>query len=150
MKAFPGIHEQRVSFRVHRELARLTIASKRRVLVLGLGLVLVLPAVLVLVLPAVEHARMDGGTNPFANFVSALQDDERRVKGLEPALSSVNLQLSALELKRGNSPLHPVSTPGEVDTPKAVYRLRNFGDDLNVGANQRTKSLRLKEAQTDR
>lgn len=136
MKAFPGIHEQRVSFRVHRELARLTIASKRRVLVL--------------VLPAVEHARMDGGSNHFANFVSALQDDERLVKGLEPALSSVNLQLSALELKRGNSPLHLVSTPGEVDTPKAIYRLRNFGDDLNVGANQRTKSLRLKEAQTDR
>ena len=95
---------------MHRELARLTIASKRRVLVLGL--------VLVLVLPAVEHAQMDDGTNPVANFVSPLREDERRVKGPEPALCSVLLQLSALELKRDNSPLHPVSTPREVDTPR--------------------------------
>ena len=107
---------------MHRELARLTIASKRRVLVLQ----------------AVEHAQMEGGSKSFSNFVSALWEDERGVKGLEPALSSVLLQLSALELKRNNSPLHPVSTPGEVDTPKAVKRLRNFGDDLNVGANQPT------------
>ena len=107
---------------MHREPARLTIASKRRRLVLQ----------------AVEHAQMDDGTNPVANFVSTLLEGERGVKGLEPALSSVLLQLSALELKRNNSPLHPVSTPGEVGTPKAVHRRRNFGDDLNVDANQPT------------
>ena len=142
-EGIPGIHEEGGTFRVHRELASLTIASKRRVLGLVLGLVFVL------VLPAVEHAQMDDGTNPVANFVSTLQEGERGVKGLEPALSSVLLHLSALELKRNNSPLHPVSTPGEVGTPKAVHRLRNFGDDLNVGANQPTSSSRSKAAQTD-
>ena len=91
-----------------------------------------------LVLQAVEHAQMDGVSKSFPNFVSALQEDEHRIKGLEPALSSVLLHLSALELERNNSPLHPISTPGEVDTPKAVKRLRNFGDDLNVDANQPT------------
>ena len=107
---------------MHRELANLTIASERRVLVLQ----------------AVEHAQMDGVSKSVANFVSALQEDEHRIKGLEPALSSVLLHLSALELERNNSPLHPISTPGEVGTPKAVHRRRNFGDDLNVDANQPT------------
>ena len=49
-----------------------------------------------LVLQAVEHAQMDGVSKSFPNFVSALQEDERRIKGLEPALSSVLLYLSAL------------------------------------------------------
>ncbi|MCU1639212.1 MAG: hypothetical protein JWL94_1859, partial [Microbacteriaceae bacterium] len=49
------------------------------------------------------------------NFLSALQEDERRVKHIESALSSTLLQLSSLKLKRHSSLLHPVSTAGEVD-----------------------------------
>lgn len=120
-KAFPGIGEEGGIFRAHLELARLTIALKRRVLILQ----------------AVEHAQMEGGSNPFTNFVGALQEDERRVNDLEAGLSSILLRLSTLELKRRTGLLHPVFTPGEVDTLlKSAYRLRKLGDNLNVGANQ--------------
>ena len=89
---------------------------------------------------------MDGRTNPFANFVSALQEDERRVKGLF-ALSSIRLQLSSLELNRLHSLLHPVSTPGETDTlPQAIYRLGNFGNDLNVGTIQPDVVIEIKRS----
>jgi hypothetical protein len=119
--AFPGIDGQGGTFRAHLELARLTIALKRRVLVLQ----------------AVEHAQLDGRSNPFVNFIGALQEDERRVNDLELGLRSTLLELSTLELKRQTGLLHPVPTPREVDALlKAVYRLRNFGDDLNFGTSQ--------------
>lgn len=130
-KAFPGIHEDGGTFRAHLELARLTIALKRRVLVLQ----------------AVEHAQMEGGSNPFANFVGALQEDERRVNDLESALSSILLRLSTIELKRHTGLLHPVSTPGEVDALlAAVYRLRDFGDDLNLGASQPDVAIEIERS----
>lgn len=132
-KEFSGINEAGGTFRAHLELARLTIALKRRVLVLQ----------------AVEHAQMDGGTNPFTNFVSALQEDERSVNDFESALSAVLFRLSTIQLKRHTGVLHPVSTPGEVDALlKAVYRLRDFGDDLNVGGSQPDVAIEI-ERSTD-
>ncbi|TFB83599.1 hypothetical protein E3O44_17135 [Cryobacterium algoricola] len=130
-KEFPGIHEEGGIFRAHLELARLTIALKRRVLVLQ----------------AVEQAQMDGGSNPFANFVSALQEDERRVNELESALSSILLHLSTLELRRHTGLFHPVSTPGEVDALlRAVYRLRNFANDLSVGGTHADVAIEIERS----
>ena len=127
-KAFPGIGEEGGIFRAHLELARLAIALKRRVLILQ----------------AVEHAQLEGGGNPFTNFVGALQEDERRVNGLEAGLNSVVLRLSTLELRRRTGLLHPVFTPGEVDALlKAAYRLRELGDNLNVGANQADVAIEI-------
>lgn len=127
-KAFPGIVEEGGIFRAHLELARLTIALKRRVLILQ----------------AVEHAQMEGGSNPFTNFVGALQEDERRVNDLEHGLSSILLRLSTLELKRGTGLRRPVFTPGEVDTLlQSAYRLRALGDNLNVGGNQTDVAIEI-------
>jgi hypothetical protein len=120
-KAFPGIGDEGGIFRVHLELARLTIALKRRVLILQ----------------AVEHAQMEGGSNPFTNFVGALQEDERRVNDFEAGLSSVLLRLSTLELKRRTGLFVHLFTSGEVDfLLESAYRLRKLGDHLDVGVNQ--------------
>ena len=120
-KAFPGIADEGGTFRAHLELAKLSIALKRRVLVLQ----------------AVEHAQMEGGSKRFANFVGALQQDERRVNNLEAGLHSILLRLSTLELKRGSGLRHSVFTPREVDMLlKSAYRLRGLGDTLNLGADQ--------------
>lgn len=116
-KAFPGIDEEGGSFRAHLELARLSIALKRRVLVLQ----------------AVEHAQQDPG-NPFARFIEELRDDERRVNELEQSLDSVVLRISALELKRHGGFRIPAFTPNEVDhLLHAAYRLRALGDDVATG-----------------
>ncbi|MDQ0744664.1 hypothetical protein QFZ62_001972 [Clavibacter sp. B3I6] len=120
-KAFPGINEDGGLFRAHLELARLTIALRRRVLILQ----------------AVEHAQMDSGSNPFTNFLGALQEDERRVNDLEAGLVSILSRLSTLELKRRSGLRHAVFTPAEVDNLlRSAYRLRSLGDGLNAGASQ--------------
>ncbi|WP_324012671.1 hypothetical protein [Microbacterium sp. JZ37] len=116
-KSFPGIDEDGGTFRAHLELARLAIALKRRVLVLQ----------------AVEHAQLDD--NPFKRFLGELHDDERRVNELEAGISSVLLKLSTLELKRHGGFRIPAFTPGEVDDLlAAAYRLRAFGQELNLAA----------------
>ncbi|WP_445442940.1 hypothetical protein [Clavibacter sp. km1a] len=120
-KAFPGINGDGGLFRAHLELARLTIALRRRVLILQ----------------AVEHAQMDVGSNPFTNFLGALQEDERRLNDLEAGLVSILSQLSTLELKRRTGLRHAVFTPAEVDNLlRSAYRLRSLGDDLNRGTSQ--------------
>lgn len=127
-KAFPGINEDGGIFRAHLELARLAIALKRRVLILQ----------------AVEHAQLEGGANPFTNFIGALREDERRVNDLDAGLSSILLRLSTLELKRHSGLLHPVFTAGEVDTLlKSAYRLRELGDNLNAGSDQADVAIEI-------
>ena len=127
-RSFPGISEEGGIFRAHLELARLTIALKRRVLILQ----------------AVEHAQMEGGGNPFTNFVGALREDEQRVNDLEAGLSSILLRLSTIELKRRSGLLHPLFTAGEVDTLlKSAYRLRKLGDNLSVGTNQADVAIEI-------
>jgi hypothetical protein len=116
-KAFPGIDEEGGSFRAHLELAKLAIALKRRVLILQ----------------AVEHAQLEGASNPFKSFLRTLQDDERRVDELEAVIKSVLVRLSTLELKRHGGIRHIVFTPGEVDELlRASYRLRSLGDELEA------------------
>jgi hypothetical protein len=101
------------------ELARLTIALKRRVLILQ----------------AVEHAQMADGSNPFTNFVGALQEDEKRVNDLENGLIAILARLSSLELKRRTGIRHAVFTPAEVDNLlRSAYRLRGLGADLLGGS----------------
>jgi hypothetical protein len=118
-KAFPGINEDGGIFRAHMELARLTIALKRRVLILQ----------------AVEHAQMADGSNPFTNFVGALQEDEKRVNDLENGLIAILARLSSLELKRRTGIRHAVFTPAEVDSLlRSAYRLRGLGADLLGGS----------------
>jgi hypothetical protein len=130
-KAFPGINEEGGTFRAHLELARLAIALKRRVLILQ----------------AVEHAQLEGASNPFTNFVGALQEDERRVDELESGLSSILIKLSTLELKRHSGFRSPMFTPGEVDNLlKSAYRLRALGDGLNVGTNQSDVAIEIERS----
>jgi hypothetical protein len=120
-KVFPGINEAGGAFRAHLELARLAIALKRRVLVLQ----------------AVEHAQLEGTSNPFMAFVQSLQDDERRVDELEQGITSMLLRLSTLEIKRNGGLRGIMFTQGEVDNLlRAVYRLRALGDDLEVEASE--------------
>lgn len=117
-KAFPGIGQEGGLFRAHLELARLSLAMRRRVLVLQ----------------AVEHAQRENAERPFATFVRTLRDDQRRVDEMESRLSSVLLRLSTLELKRHGGVRHLVFTQGEVDgLLKAAYRLRALGDDVRQG-----------------
>ncbi len=116
-KDFPGIDGVGGSFRAHLEISRLAIALKRRVLILQ----------------AVEHAQMDGGSNPFASFIRTLQDDERRVDELEAGLSSVLLKLSSIELKHRGGIQGIMFTPGQVDgLLQAAYRLRALGRDVDL------------------
>ena len=130
-KPFPGINEGGGAFRAHLELARLAIALKRRVLVLQ----------------AVEHAQLEGTTNPFKSFIGTLHDDERRVDELESGISSVLLRLSTLELKRYGGFRSPMFTQGEVDgLLKAVYRLRALGDGLNVGIDQADVAIEIERS----
>lgn len=117
-QAFPGIGQEGGLFRAHLELARLSLAMRRRVLVLQ----------------AVEHAQRENAERPFATFVRTLSDDQRRVDEMEARLSSVLLRLSTLELKRHGGVRHLVFTQGEVDgLLKTAYRLRALGDDVRQG-----------------
>lgn len=117
-KAFPGIGQEGGLFRAHLELARLSLAMRRRVLVLQ----------------AVEHAQRENAERPFATFVRTLREDQRRVDEMESRLSSVLLRLSTLELKRHGGVRHLVFTQGEVDVLlKTAYRLRALGDDVRQG-----------------
>ncbi|MFI7605863.1 hypothetical protein ACIBTV_12140 [Micromonospora sp. NPDC049366] len=126
--AFPGINEEGGVFRAHLELARLAIALKRRVMVLQ----------------AVEHAQLAGTSNPFKSFVGTLHDDERRVDELESGINGVLLRLSTLELKRNGGFRSIMFTQGEVDELlKAAYRLRAFGDDLNLGIHQADVAIEI-------
>ncbi|MFG3301878.1 hypothetical protein [Micromonospora chersina] len=130
-KSFPGINEEGGTFRAHVELARLAIALKRRVLVLQ----------------AVEHAQLVETDNPFKSFIGTLRDDERRVDELESGINSVLLRLSTLELKRTGGFRSIMFTPGEVDDLlKAAYRLRAFGDDLNVGIHQADVAIEIERS----
>ncbi|MEV6368164.1 hypothetical protein AB0L86_14865 [Micromonospora musae] len=127
-KSFPGINEEGGAFRAHLELARLAIALKRRVMVLQ----------------AVEHAQLAGTSNPFKSFIGTLHDDERRVGELESGINSVLLRLSTLELKRNGGFRSIMFTQGEVDDLlKAAYRLRAFGDDLNLGIHQADVAIEI-------
>ncbi|MGV9804832.1 hypothetical protein [Micromonospora chersina] len=130
-KSFPGINEEGGTFRAHVELARLAIALKRRVLVLQ----------------AVEHAQLVETDNPFKSFIGTLRDDERRVDELESGINSVLLRLSTLELKRTGGFRSIMFTPGEVDDLlKAAYRLRAFGDDLNLGIHQADVAIEIERS----
>lgn len=127
-KSFPGINEEGGTFRAHVELARLAIALKRRVLVLQ----------------AVEHAQLVETDNPFKSFIGTLRDDERRVDELEAGINSVLLRLSTLELKRQSGFRSLMFTPGEVDDLlKAAYRLRAFGDGLDLGIHQADVAIEI-------
>jgi hypothetical protein len=126
-KAFPGITEEGGTFRAHLELARLAIALKRRVLVLQ----------------AVEHAQQDT-KNPFKSFTESLHANERRIDELETDIYSVLLRLSTLEVKPHRGFRSQVFTHGKVDDLlKAVYRLRAFGDGLNVGIHQADVAIEI-------
>lgn len=130
-KAFPGIDEQGGAFRAHLELSRLAIALKRRVLVLQ----------------AVEHAQLEGATNPFRTFVRTLQDDERRIDKLEAGLSSVLLRLSTIELKHRGGLQGIMFTPGQVDgLLQAAYRLRALGDGLDMATNQSDVAIEIERS----
>lgn len=130
-KSFPGLTEEGGVFRAHLELARLSIALKRRVLVLQ----------------AVEHAQLAGTNNPFKSFIGTLHDDERRVDELETGINSVLIQLSTLELKREGGFLSIMFTQGEVDDLlKAVYRLRALGDGLNMGIHQTDVAIEIERS----
>lgn len=118
-KAFPAINEDGGTFRAHLELARLAIALKRRVIVLQ----------------AVDHAQQDTN-NTFRSFIGTLRDDERSIDELESGISAVLHRLSTLELKRQGGFRSPVFMQGEVDDLlRAVYRLRAFGEGLNMPSN---------------
>lgn len=126
-KSFPGITEEGGTFRAHLELARLAIALKRRVLVLQ----------------AVEHAQQDTN-NPFKSFTESLHANERRIDELETDIYSVLLRLSTLEVKPHRGFRSQVFTHGKVDDLlKAVYRLRAFGDGLNVGIQQADVAIEI-------
>ncbi|MGW9197570.1 hypothetical protein [Micromonospora chersina] len=130
-KSFPGINEEGGTFRAHVELARLAIALKRRVLVLQ----------------AVEHAQLVETDNPFKSFIGTLRDDERRVDELESGINSVLLRLSTLELKRTGGFRSIMFTAGEVDDLlKAAYRLRAFGDGLNLGIHQADVAIEIERS----
>ncbi|MEU5529654.1 hypothetical protein ABZ744_22220 [Micromonospora chersina] len=130
-KSFPGIDAEGGTFRAHVELARLAIALKRRVLVLQ----------------AVEHAQLVGTDNPFKSFIGTLRDDERRVDELESGINSVLLRLSTLELKRQSGFRSLMFTPGEVDDLlKAAYRLRAFGDGLDLGIHQADVAIEIERS----
>lgn len=130
-KSFPGIDEEGGTFRAHVELARLAIALKRRVLVLQ----------------AVEHAQLMDSDNPFKSFIGTLRDDERRVDELEAGINSVLLRLSTLELKRQSGFRSLMFTPGEVDDLlKAAYRLRAFGDGLDLGIHQADVAIEIERS----
>ncbi|GHJ54713.1 hypothetical protein Nm8I071_40200 [Nonomuraea sp. TT08I-71] len=130
-KSFPGIDEEGGTFRAHVELARLAIALKRRVLVLQ----------------AVEHAQLVESDNPFRSFIGTLRDDERRVDELEAGINSVLLRLSTLELKRQSGFRSLMFTPGEVDDLlKAAYRLRAFGDGLDLGIHQADVAIEIERS----
>ncbi len=98
-------------------------------------------------LQAVEHAQLDGTNNPFQSFIATLQEDERRVDELESGINSVLLRLSTLELKRPGGLRSPMFTQREVDgLLKAVYHLRAFGDDVNVGARQADVAIEIERS----
>lgn len=130
-KPFPGIEEEGGAFRAHVEFARLAIALKRRVLVLQ----------------AVEHAQREGANHPFKSFLEALRDDERRIDELESGVNSVLLRLSTLELRRPGGFRSIMFTQSEVDgLLKAVYRLRAFGDRLDVGVRQGDVAIEIERS----
>lgn len=132
-KAFAGIDRDGGLFRAHLELARLAISLKRRVLVLQ----------------AVEHAQLEGSTNPFKSFLGSLQEDERRVDELESGIATVLLQISALELKSQSKLSKVLITQGTAnELLKTAYRLREFGTELNVGAQYADVSIEI-ERNTD-
>ncbi|AUZ86716.1 hypothetical protein CVO76_02970 [Arthrobacter agilis] len=132
-KAFPGFNEVGGAFRVHLELAKLAIALKRRVLVLQ----------------AVEHAQIEGASNPFKDFVRTLQADERRVDELESGIAAILFRLSTLEVKRNSGLRSIMFTQGEVDNLlKAVYRLRALGEDAAVEINEADVAIDI-ERRTD-
>lgn len=129
-KSFPGITDEGGTFRAHLELARLAIALKRRVLVLQ----------------AVEHAQQDTN-NPFKSFTESLHAKERRIDELETDIYSVLLRLSTLELKPHGGFRSQVFTHGKVDVLlRAVYRLRAFGDGLNVGIHQADVAIEIERS----
>lgn len=126
--SFPGINEEGGTFRAHLELARLSIALKRRVIVLQ----------------AVEHAQLDANSNPFKNFIGTLHEDERRIGELESGIHTVLLRLSTLELKRHGGIRGAMVSPGQVDNLlKAIYRLRALSDGLTVGTVQSDVAIEI-------
>ncbi|MCM3516577.1 hypothetical protein [Nocardioides sp. P86] len=108
---FPGITEDGGEFRAHLELAALSMALKRRVVVLQ----------------AVEAGQGDE-TNPFGNFVQSLSEDQRKIDELEERVRSVLLRLSSLELRSPKRLIDKVMTRRQVETLlDASYRLRGLG-----------------------
>lgn len=114
--AFPGIEGDGGEFRAHLELASLTIALKRRVIVLQ----------------AVEHSQGDVA-NQFENFVRSLKADQERVNEVEAGIASLLLRLSSLELRSPRRPWEKLMTRGDVDhLLRASYRLRELGDGVDA------------------
>lgn len=115
-KAFPGIDDPAGKFHAHLEMATLAIALKRRVAVLQ----------------AVEHAQMDE-TNPFEQFVKALQAEQRDVDRLDTGITDIVRQLSQLRLDRSHGIMDSVFRASEVDRLlQASYKLRDLGDRVAI------------------
>ncbi len=116
---FPGIEGEGGKFGAHLELAALTIALKRRVIVLQ----------------AVEHSQENVAMNPFENFVRSLTDDHQRLDEVEAGIASVLHQLSSLQLRSPSRLRDKMMTRGHVDSLlDASYRLRHLGDGLSLAS----------------
>jgi len=114
-KTFAGIDKTGGEFRAHLELAGLTIALKRRVIILQ----------------AVEQGQKDA-THPFARFVQSLKTDQQRVDELEAGIHGVLRKLGELQLKRPGGFTNTLFSKGEVDDLlKAAYRLRELGNRVH-------------------
>jgi hypothetical protein len=117
--AFPGVCEDGGTFRTHLELAALSIAFKRRVVLLQ----------------GVEAGQSDPD-NPFESFVRSLKDDEQRIHELEARIDDVLRRLSALEVRPSKRlKKNQLMLKSQVDNLlETAYRLRNLGMGVGVAA----------------
>lgn len=130
-EAFPGINEEGGEFRTHLELARLTIALKRRLIVLQ----------------AVEHTQAEETGILFQSFTATLNKNARRINELEAGINSVLLHLSSLELKRARGVRNFMFTQGDVDELlNVVYRLRALGNSINTSVPQADIAIEIERS----
>lgn len=112
--AFPGVTGDGGEFRAHLELAALSIALKRRVVVLQ----------------GVEAGQDDAG-NPFKTFLRTLQEDQQKIDRLESRIRTVLLRLSALEIRSPKRFIGKVMTRKQVEALlDTSYRLRALDGGL--------------------
>lgn len=101
---FPGVTRDSGEFRAHLEMAALTVALKRRVVVLQ----------------AVEAAQADP-SNHFENFARSLKSDQERIARLEERVGHVLRGLAALPIRADKPKLGRVSLP--LMSPSSVQEL---------------------------